>query len=232
MPEATAGWYPDPENPGYVAYFDGQAWVYDAEPSTPLNQPAPDQPLAPFPTFAAGWYPDPDDSLHVRYFDGQKWVNQIAPINPPRTPAPDADFDGYERTHRSVSPEQAISGEDKSAETPGSIENRTYIAEQSQMGTEAESMSIHEGQPVWFGRLQRAFSVRIGCLATLVGFVAAVLVSFIWVGLVLPVLVGVIALAWLGMIFADDSAPLRCPYCKKMVKINASACHHCGRILV
>ncbi len=84
MPAANAGWYPDPENPGYVAYFDGQAWVYDAEPSTPLKKPAPDQPIAPFPTFAAGWYPDPTSPGHIAYFDGNGWRNPEP--QPPQSP--------------------------------------------------------------------------------------------------------------------------------------------------
>lgn len=46
----------------------------------------------------------------------------------------------------------------------------------------------------------------------------------IWAGLILGLASGVVPL------MAGTSA-LRCPACRKRVKLGASACHHCGRMV-
>ena len=65
-----------------------------------------------------------------------------------------------------------------------------------------------------------------------VGIVGAVIGSFlaggsqvgIWAGLILGLASGVVPR------LAGTSA-LRCPFCRKRVKLGAPACHHCGRMV-
>jgi hypothetical protein len=82
------------------------------------------------------------------------------------------------------------------------------------------------GSP-WWGRIGRAFSIRIGCLSLLMGVFLGALAGMIWEPLVTPVAIVVIVLCWVGAVFNDDQA-LTCPRCKKMVKLGADTCHHCG----
>lgn len=63
-----------------------------------------------------------------------------------------------------------------------------------------------------------------------VGIVGAVVGGFltngsqvgVWAGLIIGIAGGVVPL------MAGTSA-LKCPYCRKRVKLGAAVCHHCGR---
>lgn len=44
----------------------------------------------------------------------------------------------------------------------------------------------------------------------------------VWAGLIIGVAVSVTPLL-------AGTSTLRCPYCRKRVKLGATACHHCGR---
>jgi predicted amidophosphoribosyltransferase len=80
---------------------------------------------------------------------------------------------------------------------------------------------------LWWARLQRAASVRVGCMSIFAGVVIGAIAGVIWEPLTAPVAVTVIALCWVGAIFNDEQA-LNCPRCRKMVKLGADTCHHCG----
>jgi predicted amidophosphoribosyltransferase len=59
--------------------------------------------------------------------------------------------------------------------------------------------------------------------AFLIGFVLSLLWQpLVWLGWPLY------ALLVLASVF-DDTNVLYCPFCRKRVKLNAKACHHCGR---
>lgn len=53
LSNVPAGWYPSPENPNLVRFWDGQQWTHSTAPAAPPT-PAPQPPAsAPTPTFAA-----------------------------------------------------------------------------------------------------------------------------------------------------------------------------------
>jgi hypothetical protein len=85
---------------------------------------------------------------------------------------------------------------------------------------------------IWWGRIQRAVSIRIGCGSLIAGFVFGVIAGQIFgVGVGAPVTIAVAAIIWLVAVF-NDGQTLNCPRCKKMVKLGASVCSHCGASLV
>jgi hypothetical protein len=83
------------------------------------------------------------------------------------------------------------------------------------------------GWELWWGRLGRAASVRVGCASLFAAAVVAAGVGYVWEAAAAPVGVAVFVVCWLGAIFNDAQA-LNCPRCRKMVKLGADTCHHCG----
>lgn len=82
---------------------------------------------------------------------------------------------------------------------------------------------------IWMGRIGRLLSIRIwigslfGCL------IISVILGMIWEPLTWTffVLWPASLFAWF---FADDQE-LTCPWCRKLVKLGATTCHHCGRVV-
>lgn len=58
--------------------------------------------------------------------------------------------------------------------------------------------------------------------AVIGGFLTGGSQAGVWAGLILGAAGGVAPLL-------AGSSVLRCPFCRKRVKLGASACHHCGR---
>lgn len=85
------------------------------------------------------------------------------------------------------------------------------------------------GWQVWGRRLQRALSLRVGCMTLVLAVVAGALVGLAWPAAAVPVTFGVWGLGWLGYVFSDNQM-LGCDACGKMVKLGASTCHHCGYV--
>ena len=58
---------------------------------------------------------------------------------------------------------------------------------------------------------------------------AALLASAVHLpGLVWPLFIGILVMYVVGRL-AGTTGPLKCPYCRKRVKLGATTCHHCGR---
>jgi RNA polymerase subunit RPABC4/transcription elongation factor Spt4 len=88
---------------------------------------------------------------------------------------------------------------------------------------------MSQDQPlVSMARLARAFSFRIGCGSIVAAFLLAVLVSFISEALIAPVFFISLVLFWLGAVFTDSPNSGRCPYCKRLVRFDASVCPRCA----
>jgi hypothetical protein len=71
------------------------------------------------------------------------------------------------------------------------------------------------------------FSSRAWITALTLPIIAFYVLGAVWkpLGYVAGILLLVLCLAWL----VSPENVLYCPYCKKRVKVGASACHHCGR---
>jgi hypothetical protein len=66
---ARPGWYPDPESPGGVRWWDGVHWTARAgEPSHPSQ---PSEPVG-------GWFADPTKRYPLRWWDGTQWTAYVA----------------------------------------------------------------------------------------------------------------------------------------------------------
>lgn len=84
---------------------------------------------------------------------------------------------------------------------------------------------------IWWGRVQRAVSVRIGCGSLIAGFIFGVIAAQIFgQGAAVPVTLVVAGICWLLAVF-NDGQMLNCPHCQKMVKLGADTCSHCGAAL-
>ncbi len=73
---------------------------------------------------------------------------------------------------------------------------------------------------IWMNLL----STRAVITSVVVGLIPALLLSLIWSPLSY-IFFPVALLAWIGQGFGPA---LRCPKCKKRVKMGATRCHHCG----
>ena len=71
MSVTPAGWYPDPENPAQVRYWDGQSWSDSTAPAAPA---APSDPMPPTPPAYPSYASYPSDP-----------AGQPAPPNPSNT---------------------------------------------------------------------------------------------------------------------------------------------------
>jgi hypothetical protein len=71
------------------------------------------------------------------------------------------------------------------------------------------------------------FSLRVWFGAVLVGLIATILPALLWPPL--GTVAFCLAFGWTMYYQVTQGTPLRCPYCRKRVKIGATACHHCGR---
>lgn len=74
--------------------------------------------------------------------------------------------------------------------------------------------------------LDRAFSFRVLLGCGLVAALVGALLSLVWEPLsygAVPVFVAL----WIGVVLNDDTV-VRCPHCRKRVKVGASTCHRCG----
>jgi hypothetical protein len=71
------------------------------------------------------------------------------------------------------------------------------------------------------------FSLRVWFGAVFVGLLAAILPALLWPPL--GTVAFVLAFGWVMYFQVTQGTPLRCPFCRKRVKIGATACHHCGR---
>jgi hypothetical protein len=70
--------------------------------------------------------------------------------------------------------------------------------------------------------------IRVLFCCLLIGSFAGAAVHAPWLGF--PVTMIALALWAVGR--ANGAvAPTKCPYCRKRVKLSATACHHCGRQL-
>lgn len=79
--------------------------------------------------------------------------------------------------------------------------------------------------------IARALSIRVILLSLIVGVAAYVLVQLVWAGvgywLMWLVAAATYALAvWGGG--AGQGELVKCPACRKRVKLGADRCHHCG----
>jgi hypothetical protein len=79
MSTTPAGWYPDPDAPTRLRYWDGSQWTeHFSEPAPePVLEPVP-EPVPATPTTPAGWYPDPSGAPGRRYWDGAGWTDHFA----------------------------------------------------------------------------------------------------------------------------------------------------------
>lgn len=57
MTVTPAGWYPDPQNPAQLRYWDGQAWSESTAPAAPAAPSAPATPVDPAAGQGYGGYP-------------------------------------------------------------------------------------------------------------------------------------------------------------------------------
>ena len=77
------------------------------------------------------------------------------------------------------------------------------------------------------GRIARALSIRVVILSLVAGVGAGVLIGLAWPAATMPVVWTVAAACYLLAIF-NDAQMIRCPACRKRVKMGADTCHHCG----
>jgi hypothetical protein len=83
----------------------------------------------------------------------------------------------------------------------------------------ATAREQHNAWALWWGRLTRACSIRVGCVALLFGVVMGALAGWLWEPMTGPVALISIAIFWLAAVFNDEQA-LNCPRCRKMVKVK------------
>ena len=77
---------------------------------------------------------------------------------------------------------------------------------------------------------------RLGCLSLFVALVVALIAESLHFPQILVSILffGVLALCFVGgllPIIRGESA-FSCPHCRKMVKLGANTCHHCGKSVV
>ena len=82
------GWYPDPQAPGELRYWAGQAWGPKVYPETggrstshahlasPAAYETSDLPVPG--SLTPGYYPDPEDPREMRYWTGQAWAAKVS----------------------------------------------------------------------------------------------------------------------------------------------------------
>lgn len=79
MTRPPPGWLPDPTQPGYERWWDGQQWSRYAHPISVLGSGGP----------LPGWYPDPSGPAQLRWWTGFGWAELTSPYPPPPGPALD-----------------------------------------------------------------------------------------------------------------------------------------------
>ncbi len=90
----SAGWYPDPDDPGgrFLRRWDGRDWAEDFRPATEeeralLHWPSPDpDPAGPGDGAGPGWYPQ--DAHWLRHWDGARWTDDRRPLEGRAAPRP------------------------------------------------------------------------------------------------------------------------------------------------
>jgi hypothetical protein len=83
------------------------------------------------------------------------------------------------------------------------------------------------GFDLWGARIERALSIRLGCLSLFAALIAGTGAGLLWEPLAVPVMIIVGALCWLGAVLNDEQMA-KCDACRKRVKFGAMVCHHCG----
>lgn len=76
--------------------------------------------------------------------------------------------------------------------------------------------------------LEKLVSIRFWLVSLVIAGLPAVGLEHLWhplIWLFWPLLVVVL---FAGLASADSN-PVKCPWCKKRVKLGSTACHHCGR---
>ena len=82
---------------------------------------------------------------------------------------------------------------------------------------------------LWAARFARILSIRVIVGATVGSLIFAALLGALWKPLTYSFFL-ILPLSLLGWFFNDDQE-LKCPYCRKLVKLGATTCHHCGRVV-
>lgn len=90
-----AGWYADPDRPGYARYWTGSRWEgksrRDVTPTAsaedPRSGPRQRTVVERSSSGPAGWYALPNDPTTERYWDGENWTNSYQPARAGRVGA-------------------------------------------------------------------------------------------------------------------------------------------------